>query len=104
MTPVNVKHYPKRGPGDPVLGILIDMHTVHKSAMVAALQRHGVVFDPSRETTDFPFNLSPGQRIEIECDTHKDGLAMLRYYGPLQTLKPTPAAKPYVDEDDDDEL
>lgn len=87
-----------RKPGQPALKIHVDcshVGEVRHKFFTEILRRAGVPFDPSFADNLFPFNLRPGSKIEIEYDTHKPNLAVLRYFGPLAIPAST------IDEDDE---
>jgi hypothetical protein len=91
------KYTPK--PGGPSLGIKInagpgDAYDRKARGQIAEqLKRQGVPLNPDLPIDEFPFNLDKHSRVEVEMDSTRPGLAVLRYYGKL--------VQPVADEDEE---
>ncbi len=105
MNHIETYRYPKDKPGGAVIGAKVDVTAFKgpnevRAAVTEALARIGVPFLATTLPASFPFNLQPKGRIEVETDSVRPALMVIRYYGPVNN--PAPQAKPYVDEDDDE--
>lgn len=102
---IEVKQYIKERPGGALFALIIDTHKFDseqhvRAAISDALLKQGVPLLPNLK--NFPLNLGPKSRVEVETDSIKPGLMVVRYYGALNKPMPKPAAKPYTDDEDDE--